>query len=67
MLFSSVKGINRLISKGMSNIYLEVDIEKTDIFKISIFLNLKDLPPGQFLESPNWHRYNWIPKLLVAT
>ena len=27
MLFSSIKGINRLISKGMSNIYLNVTIE----------------------------------------
>ena len=28
MLFSSIKEINRLISKGMSNIYLKVAIEK---------------------------------------
>ena len=28
MLFNSIKGINRLISKGMSNIYLNVNIEK---------------------------------------
>ena len=28
MLFSSIKDINRLISKGMSNIYLKVTIEK---------------------------------------
>ena len=28
MFFSSIKGINRLISKGMSNIYLELTIEK---------------------------------------
>ena len=27
-VFSSVKGINRLISKGMSNISLKVTIEK---------------------------------------
>ena len=29
MFFSSIKGMNGLISKGMSNIYLEVIIEKT--------------------------------------
>ena len=28
MFFSSVKGINRLTSKGMSNIYLKATIEK---------------------------------------
>ena len=28
VFFSSIKGINRLISKGMSNIYLKVTIEK---------------------------------------
>ena len=28
MLFSAIKGANRLISKGMSNIYLKVTIEK---------------------------------------
>ena len=28
MFFSSIKGINRLISKGMSNVYLKVTIEK---------------------------------------
>ena len=28
MFFSLVKGINRLISKGMSNIYLKVTVTK---------------------------------------
>ena len=28
MLFSSIKGINRLTSKGMSNICLKVTVEK---------------------------------------
>ena len=28
MLFSSIKGINRLMNKGMSNIYLKITIEK---------------------------------------
>ena len=44
MFFSSIKeinrllkGINRLLSKGMPNIYLKVTIEKTDVLKTSIF------------------------------
>ena len=45
MFFSSIKEINRLskeinrlLSKGMSNIYLKVTIEKkNDVLKISIF------------------------------
>ena len=41
MLFSSVKGINRLISKGMSNIYLEVDIEKNWHFQNFDFSKFK--------------------------
>ena len=28
MLFSSIKGINRLISKGISNTYLKVNIQQ---------------------------------------
>ena len=28
MFFSSIKGINRLISKGLSNVYLKVTTEK---------------------------------------
>ena len=31
------KDINRLLSKGMPNIYLKITIEKTDILKTSIF------------------------------
>ena len=48
MFFSSIKRINRLISKGMSNIYLKVTVEK----------NWRS--PGQFLGSYNSRRYHWI-------
>ena len=41
MFFNSVKEINRLrkkiLSKGMSNIYLKVAIEKIDVLKFWIF------------------------------
>ena len=39
MFFSSIKGIKRLISKGMSNIYLKVIIEKLTFsnFRLSKF------------------------------
>ena len=44
MFFNSIKEINRLkkeinrlLIKGMSNIYLNVAIEKTDALKTSIF------------------------------
>ena len=63
MFFSSFKGINRVISKGMSNIYLKVLIEKTWRFQNFDFLNLKNLSPGQFLGGSNSRRYYWI-KLL---
>ena len=45
MFFSSVKEINRLLSKGMLNIHLKVTIEK------------KSSSPGQFLESSYSSRY----------
>ena len=66
MFFSSMKGINRLISKGMSDIYLKVTIEKSWLSQNLNFVNLKNLSPGQFFGSSNSHRY-WILKLLVAT
>ena len=53
MLLSLIKGINRLISKGMSKIYLKVTIEKNWRFQNFDFLNLKNLPPGQFCRTPN--------------
>ena len=37
-VFNSVKGINRTVGKGMSNIYLKVTIEKTENVD---FLSLK--------------------------
>ena len=66
MLFSSIKGINRLISKGMSNIYLKVTIEKNWRSQNFDFLSLKNLSPGHFLESSNSQRYDLILKI-VAT
>ena len=42
MFFSSVKDRNRLISKGMSNIYLEVTIEKNWLSYSFDFLGLKN-------------------------
>ena len=66
-VFSSVKGIIRLISKGMSNIYLKVTIEKNWCSQNFNFLSLKSLSPGQFLGNPNSCRYHWILKLLVVT
>ena len=65
--FSSTKGINRLISEGMSYIYLKVTIEKNWRSQDFDFLSLENLSPGQFLESFNSRRYNWILKILVAT
>ena len=56
MFFSSVKEIirlrkelNRLLRKGMSNIYLKVIIEKGLGSQNFDFLSLKNLSPGQ-----NW-------------
>ena len=74
MFFNSVKeinrlrkGINRLLSKGISNIYLKFTIEKKWGTQIFDFRSLKSFSPGQFLGSSNLHRYNWTFKLLVAT
>ena len=66
MFFSSIKEINRLISKRMSNIYLKVTIEKNWHSENFDFLSLKSSSPVQFLRSSNWRRYQWIFKLLVA-
>ena len=51
----------------MSNIFLEVTIEKKWRTQNFDFLSLKYSSPGQFLGSSNSHRCNWILKLLVAT
>ena len=49
MFFSSIKGINRLISTGMSNIYLKVALETNWRPQNFNFLSLKKSTPGQFL------------------
>ena len=55
MFFSSIKEINRLlkeidrlISKGMSNIYFKVAIEIKAMYSILQFSKLKSSSPGQF-------------------
>ena len=48
MLFSSIKIINKLIGKRMSNIYLKVTIEKNWLSQNFDFLSLKNSSPGQF-------------------
>ena len=58
-----LKEINRLISKGMSNIYLKVTIEKKWRTQRFDYLSLKSLSPGQSLGSPNSRRYYWIFEL----
>ena len=60
------KEINRLLSKGMSSIYLKVTIEKKRSQNFD-FLSLRNLSPGEFLGSSNSRRYHLILKLLVAT
>ena len=47
MFFSSIKYINRLISKEMSNIYLNVTIKKSWSSLNFDFLSLKNLSPGE--------------------
>ena len=66
MSFSSMKGVNKLISKGMKNIYVKVTVEKTWLSQNFDLLSLKHMSPGQFLESSDSRRYHWILKLLVA-
>ena len=51
----------------MSNIYLEVTIEKKWRFQIFDFLNLKNSFPGQYLGTSYSRSYYKILKLLVAT
>ena len=52
MFFSSIKEINRLMSKGMANINLKVTIEKNWHYQNFQFLSLKNLFPGQFWRVP---------------
>ena len=73
MFFSSIKEItrlwkeiNRLLRKGMSNIYLKFTIEKKWRAQNFDFISLKSLSPGQFLWSFKSHRYHWIFKLFFS-
>ena len=50
MLFSSIKEMNRLISKRMANIYSKVIIEKNWPSKYFDFLSFKKLSPGQEIQ-----------------
>ena len=63
MFYNSIKEINRLIGKGMSNIYLEVTMEKKWGTQNFYFLSLKSLSPGKFLGSSNSRWYHWISKI----
>ena len=58
------KEINRLLSKGMSNIYLKVIIETISKLQFSVF---KKFVIRSVLGSSNSRRCHWILKLLVAT
>ena len=58
------KEINRLISKGMSNIYLKITIETLSKLRFSGF---KKFVTRSVLGSSNLRRYHWILKLFVAT
>ena len=54
MFFSSIKGnkIDRVINKGMPNIYLKITIRKNRRSQNFDFQSLKNLSPGQFLGVP---------------
>ena len=52
MFFSLGKEINRSISKGMSNIYLKITIEKNWRSQNFDFLGLKNLAPSSFWGAP---------------
>ena len=72
MFFNPIKGINRLASKGMSNINWKVTIEKNWCFQnlilsLKLIWCLKTLSPGQFLGGSNSCKYHWILELLNAT
>ena len=67
MFFSSIKKINNLISKGISNIYIKVTIEKNWRSQNFNFLSLTNFSPVQFLVGSNSCKYHWISKLFAAT
>ena len=62
-LWRATSEIDRLLSKGISNIYLKVTI---DTFSKLWFSGFKKFVTRSVLGSSNWGRY-WISKLLVAT
>ena len=66
MFFSSIKEINRWISKGISNTYLKVIIKKNWHSQNFDFLSLKKSCPSQFFGSSNSRRYNWSLKLFAT-
>ena len=61
----SLKDINRVLSKGMLNIYVKFILGKSRTENFN-FLNLKNSSPGQFFGSSNSRRYG-IFKLFVIT
>ena len=73
MFFSSIKEMNGLLteinrlSKGMSNIYLKVTIEKKWRTQKFDFQSLKNSSPGQFWGTFNSRRYRifWEQKMLL--
>ena len=67
MFFSSIKEINMLISKRMSNIYLKVTIEENWLSQNFDFLSLKFVSRSDFGELHLPHRYHWVLELLIAT
>ena len=56
MFFSSL--INGLASKGLPNIYLNFLLKKSWRSRNFDLLSLKNLSPGQFLESSNSRKYH---------
>ena len=58
------KEVNRLLSKGMSSIYLKITVEMFS--KLQFSESLKFVT-SSVLGSSNLPRYHWILKLLVAT
>ena len=64
MLFSSIKEINWLISKGMLNIHLKDYWEKLTFSKLR-FCKLKKIISRSILENYNSHRYHWTWNLEV--
>ena len=58
VLLILIKELNRLINKGMSNIYLKATFGKNLRSKNFDFLSLKKTSPGQLLGRTNSLRYH---------